>query len=1139
MVAGAGPARRVGLRHAKVEQIEAALWTTLGSRLLALPAQRPPARRYRLALSGGGAVELTLDPEAGQVVIDGPPATADTCVRLIRVLDSQQDPGGRNVRLVPLAGPPSASIQRAAAVIRNASGGREAGLPMVSLLFQPRDQGPPGAAPPAAAAPTAPAGPAPKPAGPPGAEPAGQPPSRAALVNPVQIEMLEGLDVLVLRGNAQDVDQVLDIISQVERLSAQTEPAIEILPLAHVDCQAMGSMVRSLYAEVYLARQGSVSITPVVKPNALLIVGRPENVETVKRLVGQLDQPVPPGKQFKVFPLRLASASSVQATIQEFFADRGGLGTVVHATADTRSNALIVQASPRDMAEVAALVRRLDTATSAAVNEVRIIQLEHAMAQDVATILQSAIGAAAGGGRAGVPGMGMPVAGVPPAGQPGQGGRTQSDQRTAMLRFLTIDAKGRKLLNSGILSDVRITADVHANSLIVAAPPENLELLEALIHQLDRLPAAEAQLKVFTIVNGDATGLSDMLQKLFATQAAGQGQAAGGFPGMGQAQGTSTTGSIVPLRFAVDTRTNSIIVSGIMNDLAVVEAILTRLDDSDIRHRKTVVFRLKNAPATQVANTITEFLRSERQVQQLAPGLTSPFEQLEREVVVEPEAVSNSLVLSATPRFFEEIKGIIEQLDARPPMVMIQVLIAEVDLGNTNEFGMELGLQDSVLFDRSLLSNLQTITQTITPPGQNQITNQTIVAANNTPGFNFNNNALGNSGSSGALSSAANVGSQGLSNFGLGQTNSQLGYGGLVLSASSENVSFLLRALAENHRVEVLQRPQVMTLDNQPAFIQVGQRVPTISGTTNTANGLTNSMTFQNVGVMLGVTPRISPDGLVVMEIDAEKSALEPVDTGIPITSINGQLIRSPITDTTTAQTTVSALSDQTVVLGGLIVKSKTESHRKVPWLGDLPILGHLFRYDSASSSRTELLIIMTPHIVKNEADADAIRRAEVAKISWTLCDVINMYGEAAGLRTRSEAWPNAETSVVYPDRNEKPPADKSGAPETIPAPGGKPIPPPAPNGPTADPALPPAPKPDPQARYPGSPSTYPPGYPAVQPVVYQQPLPTYPPGYPAVQPVVYQQPLPTYPPAYPPAQPVVCKEFLPAEPPPQQLPYR
>ena len=170
-----------------------------------------------------------------------------------------------------------------------------------------------------------------------------------------------------------------------------------------------------------------------------------------------------------------------------------------------------------------------------------------------------------------------------------------------------------------------------------------------------------------------------------------------------------------------------------------------------------------------------------------------------------------------------------------------------------------------------------------------------------------------------------------------------------MLSAASENVSALLRALSENHRVDILQRPQIMTLDNQPAFIQVGQRVPRITAVTiNALTGNTNSITLDNVGLILGVTPRISPDGLVVMQIDAEKSELESEATGIPIfTSPSGQVIRSPIIDATTAQTTVAAMSDQTVVLGGLITKSETKEHHGVPVLDDIPVLNNFFRYDS------------------------------------------------------------------------------------------------------------------------------------------------------------------------------------------------
>jgi hypothetical protein len=259
--------------------------------------------------------------------------------------------------------------------------------------------------------------------------------------------------------------------------------------------------------------------------------------------------------------------------------------------------------------------------------------------------------------------------------------------------------------------------------------------------------------------------------------------------------------------------------------------------------------------------------------------------------------------------------------------------------------------------------------------------------------------------------------------------------------------------------------------------------VPTIQSVSNNAlTGQVNTVTFQNVGVILSVIPRISPDGLVVMQIDAEKSALEPEATGIPIfSSPTGQVVRSPIIDSTTAQTTVSAMDGQTIVLGGLISKDKNESHRSVPWLGDLPLIGNLFRFDSTSCERTELLIIMTPHVIRTTADAEALKREEAARMSWCLCDVIKIHGEA-GLNQRGGTWGAADVKVVYPDSTE--PINLPGEPiptETVPAPNGQP-------GQPGQPAHAPATVPQPNS----------------QPIT--PPLPT--------------TPLPTTPPVTPPAMP-------------------
>ena len=268
-----------------------------------------------------------------------------------------------------------------------------------------------------------------------------------------------------------------------------------------------------------------------------------------------------------------------------------------------------------------------------------------------------------------------------------------------------------------------------------------------------------------------------------------------------------------------------------------------------------------------------------------------------------------------------------------------------------------------------------------------------------------------------ALATAANVAAQGLSSFSLNRVNSDLGFGGFVFSASSNSVSVLLRALQENRRLEVLSRPQLMALDGQLGQVQVGQNVPRIVATSFDAlTGQVNQIQYEPVGLILQVVPRISPDGLVVLQIIANKSEVGPEAEGIPISvSPTGQVLRAPRIEITQAQTTVSALSGQTVVLGGLMQTRKFDVHRRVPLIADIPLIGDLFRYDSVSEERRELMIILTPRIVYGKEDSDLVKQIESSRMSWILGDVINLHGEV-GLRSRCDEWHDADIEAVYPN---------------------------------------------------------------------------------------------------------------------------
>jgi len=981
----------VQLRNITPSQLESEFRALLGSRLSPLPSSAAEVRGFRVGLSQGSAVELLLNRQTNIATLRGPGPAIQSALRLIHSLDAPRREEEPTTRAVSLRNASQASVRRAVEAIRTSGATPLRDTPVVAQVLQDPNQ-PPGRS-------------APRPAVGNGNTPNGNTPVEAmadagGLIGPVQIELLEGLGVMVIKGHQRDVDRVVEIINRIDQLSAETEPDVRIHHLKHVECQALAELIGPLYEQVYEPRQSGVSITALTKPNALLLIGRPEAVQTVVGLIEQLDRPVAPGTQFRVFSLRHASATTAQYTIEQFFADREdeprtALGTRVHVVADYRSNALIVQAGPRDMAEIAELIAKIDTETGEAVNDVRVFQLRNGLAEDLAEVLREAIsmqqtGFGTSGFRPGQPGGS--TAGRPTRGQMGATSQTGLEQKSAALRFITVDAQGKRLLRSGILTDVRISADVRANALVVSAPSNSMDLLAALIERLDELPATEAQVKVFTILNADAEGLLEMLETLFGTQA-GADQ-----PASMLAAAIESESSLVPLRFAVDVRTNSVIASGSIGDLSVVEAILLRLDDADVRARETHVFKLKNSPAADVANSINELLRSERALEQIAPGLVSPFEQIEREVVVVPEPVTNSLIVSATPRFYEEIEGIIKRLDEQPPMVVIQVLIAEVVLSDTEELGVEMGLQDMVLFDRS------------------QLLTDTIGSLVNTPGFNFNNQPLGNAASDQSLAGKRTVGTQGLSHFGLGRTSAELGFGGFVFSAASGNVSVLLRALKQCGRLDVLARPQIMTLDNQSAQVQVGQSIARVTGTIVNSNQQSTQTVDVPTGLILLVTPRINEDGLVVMNISATNSELGSEAEGTPISiSVTGEVLRSPPINIITAETTIAALDGQTVVLGGLITKDRDLVERKVPVLGDIPLLGWLARYEAEEIRRAELLIIMTPHVVRSREDADRIKQIEASRMHWCLGDVIKLTDDPQ-LMGGAEQFTCNETTVIYPD---------------------------------------------------------------------------------------------------------------------------
>jgi general secretion pathway protein D len=200
--------------------------------------------------------------------------------------------------------------------------------------------------------------------------------------------------------------------------------------------------------------------------------------------------------------------------------------------------------------------------------------------------------------------------------------------------------------------------------------------------------------------------------------------------------------------------------------------------------------------------------------------------------------------------------------------------------------------------------------------------------------------------------------------------------GNFVLNGQDYLVT--LHAMAQAGKLEVLSRPSILARNNQQATITVGQQVPLITGVSYTQYGQPiNSYQYQDVGIILRVTPFITSNGMVEMVVAPEISNL--ADTTVNIsTGTNGVgQAGLPVINTRSADTVVVTPDGQTVVIGGLMQKLKTETISKIPVLGDLPLLGAAFRRKVSNDVKTELLIFLTPQIVQGSQQLAALRDKE------------------------------------------------------------------------------------------------------------------------------------------------------------------
>lgn len=420
-------------------------------------------------------------------------------------------------------------------------------------------------------------------------------------------------------------------------------------------------------------------------------------------------------------------------------------------------------------------------------------------------------------------------------------------------------------------------------------------------------------------------------------------------------QQEAAKGAAVPadeVKIIADSRTNSVILSGDKSKRHQLKKIITQLDTPLQSNGNARVIYLRYAKATDLANVLSGVGKSLAEEKGGAANKGKAQGGTGTPLNIQADEATNSLVINAAPEVVRDLEAVIRQLDVRRAQVMVKAVIAEVGADTEMQLGVMWG------FDGSADGN---------PVGL----------------IDFNDTMVGAAKAAQGLAEPPNL-------------------NGLTVAAGdftsgAFNFAGLLRALGGNSNNNILSTPSLMTLDNQEAEIVVGQTVPFITGSySSTGSSSTPTNPFQtiqreDVGLSLKIKPQINEGNAIRMEITQE------------VSSISGSTVSASdlITNKRSVKTTVMVDDGQVLVLGGLIEDQLVESEQKVPLLGDIPVLGWLFRYQSNKKIKKDLMVFIHPRIVRDSGQSTALASE---KYNYMRALQLNMREEGSRLMSNDSA---------------------------------------------------------------------------------------------------------------------------------------
>ncbi|PLW70339.1 type II secretion system secretin GspD [Pseudohalioglobus lutimaris] len=500
------------------------------------------------------------------------------------------------------------------------------------------------------------------------------------------------------------------------------------------------------------------------------------------------------------------------------------------------------------------------------------------------------------------------------------GPRSSDEYVTQVIRLDNISAaKLIPVLRPLVPQQAHMAAYAPSNAIIISDVSANIERIRDIIQRMDQSAVQKTDIiKLRYAVADDVVSMLDQLKKSEAKQSGG----------------AEPEVLLVP-----DARTNSVLVSGDEMERARMAQLIRHLDTPLEQSGNVKVVYLEYAQAKEIAEVLTKVMQN---IERLDSGEgNKPARSSGNTSTIEADEGTNALIITADADEMAAVESVIRRLDIRRAQVLVEAIIVEMTAGDAQELGLQwLFANDEGFYGSNInsQSTAQQLAGAIAPGGDDDDDDRD---------GEFNAQDL-----AGAL-----AGIPGLS-LGWGSVDDDL------------TMTVVLNALKTQGNANILSTPSLLTLDNQEAYITVGQNVPFITGSfTNTGSNEGASNPFQtiereNVGITLSVTPHINEGDSVVLDIEQEVSN---VIVGASQISDAADLITSE----RKIQTKVLARDNQVVVLGGLIEDQVQDGQQKVPILGDIPFLGRLFRSDSVQVDKTNLLIFIRPTIIRDDEELD------------------------------------------------------------------------------------------------------------------------------------------------------------------------